>query len=440
MSTTFSRARLLAVFFILTNAHFLMAQDIDKKIFSADKYFKIRNYERAIPLYLEAIEAGVKDPIVHYRTAESYKNLFEISERIKSIPYFEFAIENGSDQLPAKVYLDLGKIYHMKGDIQNAINSYNKYKATLKGDKEEIALVDREIEIANNAVIQMSNAKDVKINNLGPTINTKYTEYSPVVSADESILAFTALRPNTGKTRSNEDFIEEINISYNSSGNWTQPEKIEIAAKYNVGTAGISSDGQHMLIFIGGANNTGNLYQIDKSGDKWSPPTTLGSEINNVRHLESTGSVTPDGKKLYFASDRPGGFGGLDIYLSEKLPSGEWGRPVNLGANVNSEYDEDAPFIHPDQFTLFFTSDGHDTMGGKDIFVSRLFDDGWSKPENMGYPINTTADDDYFTLTADGRKGYFSSDRIGGQGEVVVIRSGVNGVSHIFWLAPPIIK
>lgn len=416
MRTPLLKFNYLTVLFFLFSTNFLLAQDIDKKIYSADKYFKIRNYEKAIPLYLEAIDAGVKDPIVYYRTAESYKNLFEIDDQVKSIPYFEYALKNGGDQLPSRIYLDLGNIYHKNGQIDKALKNYNKYKSTLKSDKNAIAKIEREIEIANNAVIQMSNAKDVKIRNLGPSINTKYTEYSPVVSADESILAFTALRPNTGKTRSNEDFIEVVNISYNSSGNWTQPEKIDIVSNYNVGTAGLSPDGQHMLIFIGGANNTGNLYQIDKSGDSWSQPTTLGNKINDLRHLESTGSLTPDGKKLYFASDRAGGYGGLDIYVSEKLPSGEWDRPKNLGPKVNSKYDEDAPFIHPDQFTLFFTSNGHSTMGGKDIFVSRLFEDGWNKPENMGYPINTTADDNYFTLTADGRKGYFSSDRIGGQG------------------------
>lgn len=416
MRTPFLKLNYLTVLFFLLVSNFLSAQDIDKKIYSADKYFKIRNYEKAILLYMEAIEAGVKDPLVHFRTGESYKNLFEIDDQVKSIPYFEYAIKNGADQLPSRVYLDLGSIYHKNGQIDKAIKNYEKYKATIKNDSKALKLIDREIEIANNAVIQMTNPKEVKIRNLGPGVNTKYTEYSPVVSADESVLAFTALRPNKGKTRSNEDFIEEVNISYNSSGNWTQPEKIEIVSNYNVGTAGLSADGQHMLIFIGGANNTGNLYQIDKSGDKWSQPTTLGNKINDVRHLESTASITPDGKKLFFASDRAGGYGGLDIYFSEKLPSGEWGTPVNLGANVNSKYDEDAPYIHPDQYTLFFTSNGHNTMGGKDIFVSRLFDDGWNEPENMGYPINTTADDNYFTLTADGRKGYFSSDRIGGQG------------------------
>src|SRR6185369_2288779 len=170
-----------------------------------------------------------------------------------------------------------------------------------------------------------------------------------------------------------------------------------------------------MMIFIGRATDPGSLYQITKDGEGWSKPSELAGGINSPG-LETTCSITPDGKTIYFASDRNGGRGGLDIWKTELKADGKWGLPVNLGPEVNTSANEDAPFIHPDQKTLFFTSDGHNTMGGNDIFKSILVSGKWTKPENMGYPVNTTANDNYFTLLADGKRAYFSSDRKGGQG------------------------
>jgi len=405
----------LIIFFASATSGMLQAQDVDKLIYNADKYYDIKNYDAALPLYLEAIEKGAKDPMTYYHVAVAYEQAFDIDDKVKSIPYFEYALKNGKDQLPDRVYFDLASVYHLNEQIDLAHNYFEKYKSTLKNDTKALKEVDRALAIVENARMFMNSPRDIPITNFGNTVNSEYTEYNPVVSADESVMAFTALRPNDGKTRSNEDFIEKVYISYNSSGTWTQPEPIDIISDYNVGTAGISADGQRMMVFIGGAGGTGNLYSINKSGAEWSQPVTLGSKINS-RHLETTASLTPDGKTIYFASNRPDGYGGLDIYKAEKLESGEWGPAENLGPEINTKYNEDAPFIHPDQWTLFFTSDGHNTMGGRDIFVTRLFNGKWTAPENMGYPINTTANDNYFNLTADGRKGYFSSDRKGGLG------------------------
>ena len=393
------------------------AQNTSKLIYSADKYFKIRNYNEALPLYLEAIEQGVKnDPLVFYNAGVCYIESNSIDEQVKSITYFEKAINLGVDQLPPTAYNRLASAYHKDEQIEQAIKYYELYKSSLnKNNVPAIKRVERDLEIANNALLLVSSPRDIEIQNFGTIINSEYTEYNPVVSADESVMAFTALRPNTGKTRSSEDFIEEVYISYNTTGAWSAPEKIDIISDYNVGTAGLSADGQQMLIFLGGPNGTFNLFSINISGNELSSPITLKNKINS-RSLESTASLTPDGKTLYFASNRPGGYGGLDIYTIKKNENGEWGEAINLGPKVNTKYNEDAPFIHPDQWTLFFTSDGHKTIGGRDIFVTRLFNEEWTTPENMGYPINTTADDNYFTLTADGRKGYFSSGRKGGSG------------------------
>lgn len=388
----------------------------NKALAEAERLFGVKSYESALIKYQEAIQAGEKDPMVHYRTGVCYQKSPELSEQIKAIPYFEYALAQAKG-LPSLIMYDLGWLYLKDENISKAIENFNKYReVTNKADKAAISQADAALQTCYNAQALMSVPRDFKVNYFNTMVNTRYTEYNPVVSADGSVMAYTALRPNTGKTRTSDKFIEEIFISYNDNGTWTEPQAVTIAHDYNVGTAGISPDGQRMIIFMGGATDPGGLYQIMKSENSWSKPSLLTPTINTPKYLESTASITPDGKTIYFASDRLGGQGGLDIYKTTLQPNGSWSNPVNVGAPVNTKADEDAPFIHPDQKTLFFTSNGHNSMGGRDIFVSKLVHDKWSSPENMGYPVNTTANDNYFTLMADGKRAYFSSDRKGGQG------------------------
>lgn len=398
-------------FLLLTGA--CMAQS-NKALTDARKYYGIRNYEQALPLYLEAIKAGAKDPMAFYEAGICYQKSEDLNEQVKAIPLFEEAIKNGKS-LPVSVHNSLAQLYLVNEQLEKALDRFTQYKALTKADKKAQADADRGIENSRNAMALMSVPREFNVHPFPGIVNSKFTEYNPVVSADESVMAFTALRPNTGKTRSGDKFIEEIYISYNQSGSWTEPKVVEVASNYNVGTAGISPDGQQMIIFMGGIDDQGSLFQINKTGETWSKPSILANTINS-KYLESTASITPDGKTIYFASNRQGGLGGLDIWKIEQKAAGVWSSPVNLGPEVNSKDNEDAPFIHPDQKTLFFTSDGHNTMGGRDIFQTKLVGGKWTKPENMGYPVNTTANDNYFTLIADGKRAYFSSDRKGGQG------------------------
>ncbi|SHG69015.1 Outer membrane protein OmpA and related peptidoglycan-associated (lipo)proteins [Chryseolinea serpens] len=393
----------------------LQAQD-SKSLADAEHYFSVRSYDVALPKFLAAIQAGEKSPLVYYKTGVCYQKSPETDEQIKSIPYFEYALKNGKD-MPASLYYDLGTMYLKDESLQNAVQSFTKFReVSSKADKKVMAQADEAIQTCHNAIALMSVPRNFKVTHFNSIINTKYTEYNPVVSADESVMAFTALRPNTGKTRTGDKFIEEIYITYNINGAWSEPKVVPIAHDYNVGTAGISADGQKMLIFMGGATDPGGLYQISRAGDAWSKPSLITPSLNTPKYLESTASITPDGKTIYFASDRLGGQGGLDIYKTTLQANGSWSNPVNLGPEVNSKANEDAPFIHPDQKTLFFTSDGHNSMGGRDIFVTRMVGTKWTSPENMGYPVNTTVNDNYFTLIADGTRAYFSSDRKGGMG------------------------
>lgn len=387
-----------------------------KALAEGDKYYGIKSYEQALTFYLQAIEAGEKNPIVHYKTGMCYVKSPEVATQIKAIPYFEYSLKNSKD-IPVSAHYELGELYLKDENLKSAIEAFTKFKeSTNKADKKSLAEADRAIEKCNNAMVFMSVPRNTKVTRLGSVINTQYTEYNPVVSADESVMAFTRLSPNTGKTRSGDKFIEQVFISYNTSGAWSEPTIVPIASDYNVGTAGISPDGQRMLIFMGGINDPGSIFVIQKEGDSWSKPSLVANTLNTPKYLETTASITPDGKTIYFASDKLGGLGGLDIYKIEKKADGNWTNPVNVGAPLNTKENEDAPFIHPDQRTLFFTSDGHNSMGGRDIFKSTLVNNTWTNPENMGYPVNTTGNDNYFTLIADGTRGFFSSDRKGGIG------------------------
>jgi outer membrane protein OmpA-like peptidoglycan-associated protein len=386
-----------------------------KSLAEAEKFYGIKAYESALPGFLQAIEAGEKDPMVHYKTGVCYQKSPDLAEQVKAIPFFEYALKNGKG-LPPILGYDLGLLLLKDENMVRALEVLNQYRESVKADKKATTLADEAIEMCHNALTFMSVPRNFKVNHFNSIVNTKFTEYNPVVSADESTMAYTAYRPNTGKTRTGDKFIEEIYIAYNVNGSWSEPKVIPIAHDYNVGTAGISPDGQKMLIFMGGSLDPGSLYQITKAGETWSKPSLITPSLNSPKFLESTASITPDGKTIYFASDRVGGQGGLDIYKTTLLANGTWSAPQNLGPQVNSKANEDAPFIHPDQKTLFFTSDGHNSMGGRDIFVTRLVGDKWTSPENMGYPVNTTANDNYFTLIADGTRGYFSSDRKGGMG------------------------
>ena len=296
------------VFVLMVSAIYCQAQG-KKSLADAEHYFSVRSYDVALPKFLESIAAGEKDPMVYYKTGVCYQKSPETDEQIKSIPYFEYALKNGKD-MPASLHYDLGAIYLKDEKLQQATDSFNKFKSlSSKADKKAMTMADEAIQICNNAVALMSVPRNFKVTHFSSIINSKFTEYNPVVSADESVMAFTALRPNTGKTRTGDKFIEEIYITENHNGSWTEPKSIPIASEYNLGTAGISADGQKMLIFMGGAADPGSLFQITRAGDVWSKPSLITPSLNTPKYLESTASITPDGKTIYFASDRLGGQG-----------------------------------------------------------------------------------------------------------------------------------
>ncbi len=271
-------------------------------------------------------------------------------------------------------------------------------------------IVNREIIKCESGARLFENKVKFEITNLGDSINSKYRDHSPVISADESVLIFTSKRPNGWNEDIDEDgnYNEDIFFSRKVGDNWTKAQGIKnINTEKHEATCSLSPDGQTLFIYK--AEDFGSIYQSNFENGEWSKPEKLGPNIN-TEDRETHASLSIDGKHLYFTSDRPGGFGGLDIYVSEKMKNGIWGPPRNLGEGVNTKYNEEGPFIHPDNKTLYFSSRGHENLGGYDIFKSEKTEFGtWKPAVNVGYPINTVEDDIFYTTTVDYKQAYYSS-------------------------------
>ena len=279
---------------------------------------------------------------------------------------------------------------------------------------------------------------------MGDSVNSEYPDFAPVISADEATLIFTSRRAGgttDDKTLDDNQYYEDIYISTkNKDGEWgtAKPIGSNINSAGHEASIGLSADGQQLFIykatFEKGDKGDGNIYKSDLNGDVWTVPEKMGSDINTDKSWETSACLTSDGQTLYFVSDREGGYGGRDIYKCVKLPNGEWSKSQNLGAPINTEYDEDGPFIHPDGKQLYFASKGHKSMGGFDIFFSTKneSDSGisWTEPINMGHPINTTDDDVFFVTSTDGKRAYYSSFQEGGFGEKDIYQLSLNDQSQ----------
>ncbi len=378
-------------------------------------------YKQALdPYYLSAQKFNPNNALLNYKIGKCY--LYS-NYKLKSIPFLEKALQLNPAVDPQIHYL-LGKAYHLNMEWDKAIKSFQTFQQTLKG--EELALMMGEVNVHISQCLtgkeMVKNPVRVFIDNIGTEINSQFPDYSPVISADESVMLFTSRRTNStgGKIdpQINENF-EDIYISTRKDGKWSPA--INMGSPINTdnhdANSGLSADGQKFLIYIG--NNNGDLYESELKGDKWSKPDHMNKNINTSYH-ESSACYSPDGKSVYFVSDKPdGGLGDRDIYISNKDEKGKWGKATNLGPTINTQYGEEGVFIHPDGKTLYFSSQGHKSMGGYDIFKSVLNTETkvWSEPENIGYPVNTPDDDVFFVTSASGKHGYYASFNATGYGE-----------------------
>lgn len=260
--------------------------------------------------------------------------------------------------------------------------------------------------------------------NPGPAINSEHSEYSPSLTADEQVLVFTRKKArHTGATHPHSDYFEDFYISYFRDGQWTEAVNMgpPLNTPNNEGAQSITADGRHM--YFTACNRPGgmgscDIYYARRRGDRWSQPVNIGPPVNTSA-WESQASISADGNTLYFASNRSGSLGPMDIWKSHRGEDGRWSEPVNLGPTINTGGSELSPFIHHDGQSLYFASDGHYGMGGLDLFVSRRGEDGkWSEPQNLGYPVNTRGDEFSLMVGSSGRHAWFASNMEGGHGEM----------------------
>lgn len=388
--------------------------DIKKILKSAEEKFIIKDYYGAEQLFIQAYNIDTLDVTTIFQLGVCN---FELKNYKKAEEYFL----KTSSTVSLELFRYKAAIAHIDQKFKKAINFYNGYKI-INGKKD---LTNEEINRLINKTIYaeevISKPRNVSIQNVGAIINTKYDEYVPLISADEGSMYFTSRRPeSTGnKLDPNGRFFEDIYFSKKNGNSWEKPTQMKsgINTETNDACAGLSPDGQLLFIFRTNPDlYSGSLYECRMGLDDWESPKKLPDNINSG-FTETSASITANEKVIYFSSNREGGFGGKDIYKIERLPNDTWGKAQNLGPTINTEYDEDAPFIHSDGKTLYFSSTGHRNMGGYDIFKTKIGDTNeWTNPENLGYPINTVTDDIFFVLAADGKIGYYSSSQQGGYG------------------------
>jgi len=435
---------LLTIAATLGFQQFLQAQNGENQLIAkklepeAEEYFRIGEYSNALKLYTSLDSLVPDTPEYLYRIGLCHLNS---TQKSKSIDYLERVMN--APELPDEYSYYLGRAYHLNHYFTKALVHYQSYRIMLRygrGSEAEIAEIERLIQMCNNGQDLIFRPIRAKVINLGPLVNTIYADYAPVITSDEETMIFTSKRgdstinkidPSTGQ------FYEDIYQMHKKNGKWQKPEKIKslVNTQEHDATVGLSPNGDQLLIYRGNndsfvARISGDLYYSKKQDNNWSPPLPFGKNIN-TRAWEPSASISGDGQLLFFTSDRDEGYGGRDIYVAHKLADGSWGNVENLGPLINTPNDEDAPFIHPDGKRLYFSSTGHQSMGGFDVFVSEWNAEKkrWRKAYNVGYPVNTADDDIYFVWSEDGKRAYFSSKREDGFGDsdlyMMVLEDGI---------------
>jgi len=410
------------------------------KFEEASKLMEEKFFNQAADIWQELVIAQPENANLNYKLGASYFNSY--NQKAKALPYLQKASDLRKQQYggfntagydpfdpketnaPMEVDYYLGRAYHLAGDLDKADQNYQKFLEECGENHELRKQALRGKEQTANARVLMASPKNYQISNVGPVVNNDHPDFSPVLSVDGNAMFYTSrrIRPDSSNANVIDEVaglpFENIYVSYKDrAGNWQAPEVLNINTPTgHMATVNVSADGQTLFIYRDDGGD-GNLYESKLVGELWSDPVLIGSDVN-TKSWETHCALTADGNTLYFVSDRKEGQGGRDLYRVVKLPNGEWSKAQNLGNTINTAYDEDGVFIHPNGRTMFFASKGHNSMGGFDIFMTEMADDGtWSKPENIGYPLNTVDDDVFFVTTADGRRGYFSSDQAGGFGE-----------------------
>jgi outer membrane protein OmpA-like peptidoglycan-associated protein/tetratricopeptide (TPR) repeat protein len=409
------------------------AQQSDKlkQLFLDGEYFFLyEDYEEALYSYNTLYKRGYdENGNINYRIGQCYLNIS--GEKDKAIPYLEKAIKSANAHYtegsfkevnaPLDSWFYLGIAYRINNQLDKAVSCFDKFKEVIgSNDDRARRLADKEILACNYALLAMKNPKSVTFTNVGRPISTNSKDFFPVVSGDESVIVYNSA----------QKFYTAVLFSKKVNNKWTPALNItpEIQSDGNQFVSSISFDGRELYL-RNEDNFQADIYMSKYEDGRWNKSKPLNKNINS-KYFEGNACVSKDGNTLYFSSNRTGGFGDMDIYKSVKLSNGEWGPAENLGSVINSDLNDDAPFISEDGKKLFFTSQNHSSMGGYDIYYSVLGDDGkWTDPQNMGYPLNNTDDNAFFQPVNGGVAGYISMYSKNGMGKEDIFRLSISDLT-----------
>ncbi len=385
----------------------------------AETFILYEEYKEALPGYMSLLKVDPNNANYKYRIGQCLINIE--GRKQEAITYLESAVKSINPRYkegkfketgaPYDAYYYLANAYRINNQLDKALATYELFKKNLDASVYDTAVVNQQIESCKNAKELMKVPLFIKKINLGPVINSQYSDLNPVISGDQNVMVYNRLTP----------FQEALLFTRKVNGKWTEPRNIipDLGLGQESGNyaTSLSQDGRELYIYRRGEDFDGNIYVTKRiSDDKWSNLIKLNDNINS-KYWESHATISHDGKKLYFTSNRKDSYGGLDIYVSERDSGDAWKPAKNLGPVINTPYNEESPFLGKDDKTLFFSSRGHFNIGGYDVFYSTLLDNGqWSTPLNMGYPINTTDEDLFFDPINDGYQAYYALIDSGGYG------------------------
>jgi hypothetical protein len=402
-------------FYLMDESRFAAAQSILEEVYANDKENANINYCLGLAMFRAFTEKDKVDALTYLQFAS-----------LQVDPNYNY-MDPKEKKAPVDTWFYLGKAQHNDYQFLEAIESFIKFKTFVNEKHPLYNEIDKSINMSTYAKQSVLNPVNIKTTNLGGNLNSFYPDFSPVVRVDESAIYYTSRRLREDSSNFgiydpiDGMMFEDIYVSLREEdGTWGSPNPLNINTEGHEAAVNLSIDGRTLYLYKD-INGNGQLFESKLEDDSmgyeiWSKPELLGSDINSKAY-ETHVTITPNGKKLYFISDREGGLGGKDIYYCNRLPNGEWALSQNAGPILNSDHNEDGIYMHPDGKTMYFSSDGHESMGGYDIMYSANTDTGWTKPANMGYPINSIDDDIFFVTTPDGKRAYFSSFKEEGYGE-----------------------
>jgi len=393
----------------------IFGQDTKALYKEGHKLFRLEHYRKALPFLEKVVEAEPNNAEALFETGVCYLHRYS---KEKALDYIikSYTLDSNVSKY---IHYWLGRAYHQNYMYDKAIREYNLYKADLGKSDQRRKDVEKHIEQTNTARQLTQNPENFVVRNLGPSINSIYSEHSPVTSKNDSLILFTSRRNDVtgGKEDYDGEFFEDIFQSKKlANGEWSTPEKVQLNTSGHDASIQLFDNDTKLLMYRQAKGGDIYVTEKDPATGAWKEPQKFANI--NTPDFEADAFITADGKTAYFATNHYKKIGDLDIYYVSKNEDGSWSKPQELQGRINTNEDEDAPFLTPDGKTLYFSSRGHKNMGGFDVFKSTLDSSGnWSNPVNIGYPINTPDDDVYYYLSYNGKKGYFSSYREGGYGE-----------------------